>query len=170
MTDENDEINKLSQKIIKSLESSTTDGISYYVSILLESNKAIVSFDDYIDNLKQKSKVHTCQTSWDSDQLIIQCHNCKKNNTSCVCVNCFLKGNHQDHKIKIYHGSCGCCDCGDPMSWSKSGFCTMHSSPESNPELTQLDQDTRIKLISISKSAFYYCHKFASKNKDFLRL
>lgn len=167
MTEESGKINQLSQEIIKSLESSSTDGISKYISILLENESKPTTFDEYLNKLQQTLKSCTCKTSWNSDILLIKCLNCQKNSSSCVCAKCFLKGNHQGHKIIIFHGSCGCCDCGDPMCWSKSGFCSEHSGPESNPELTQLDSSTRIKLISISKSAFHYLQNFGSTNKQY---
>ena len=82
-------------------------------------------------------------------------------------MSCYSKSHHNGHKVFISHGTSGCGDCGDPLSWSESGFCSDHSVPETNPEQTQLDDTTRIKLISVSKSAFHYCYKFAFSNKQY---
>lgn len=98
---------------------------------------------------------------------MIHCNNCQKTKNSCICVPCFLKGNHQGHEVRITHSSNATCDCGDPILWSETGFCSDHPGPEPNPDLTQLDKDTRIKLMAISKAAFHYYLDFASFNKTF---
>ena len=169
MTNESEEIRKLSQKIIQSLESCETDGLEKYKSILLENEKKSTTFDEYLNQLQKKLKKCTCQASWNSDVLIIRCRDCQTDGNSCICVNCFTKGKHEGHKILIRHGDSGCCDCGDPFGWSKSGFCCDHSGPEPNPEQTQLDQSTRIKLISISNSSLHYIRQFADTNIDYFR-
>lgn len=167
MDQESEEIKNLSQEIIRSLESDSSDGINSYVSILTNNEQNINTFDQFSEKLQKTLKKCTCQASWNSDQLIVHCLDCEKSSNSCICVDCFLKGNHKGHRFKIVHSLCGCCDCGDLISWKKSGFCCDHPGPESNPELTQLDKTMRIKIISVSMSAFHYCLKFAEINQEY---
>jgi E3 ubiquitin-protein ligase UBR3 len=49
---------------------------------------------------------------------------------------CFLAGNHKDHDYKISKSSGGMCDCGDPLAWKRSGFCSKHTGAKEdlNPE------------------------------------
>eukprot|EP00300_Choanocystis_sp_HF-7_P016083 c19291_g1_i2.p1 GENE.c19291_g1_i2~~c19291_g1_i2.p1 ORF type:complete len:1392 (+),score=257.16 c19291_g1_i2:214-4176(+) len=49
--------------------------------------------------------------------------------SSCICPECFLNGDHEGHDYKIYHsGMGGSCDCGDPLAWRESGNCTRHGA------------------------------------------
>ena len=167
MEAQNEEIKNLSQKIIQSLETKSTDGISTYQSILLSEEPRSLTYNDYLERLEGTLKKCTCQNSWTTDKLIIECLDCQKNANSCICVDCFLKGNHKGHRITISHCESGCCDCGDPIQWSRSGFCCDHSGSEPHPDQTQLEVKTKVKLVSISMSAIHFMIKYASTNKEY---
>ena len=151
---ENEEIRVLTKKIINEIEKRPLRSVSFFESVFLGDNPSSITFDKYLEQLQKTLKKCTCQGSWTHNQLVIHCLDCQKTIGSCICVKCFLKGNHQGHKIMIAHADIASCDCGDPAFWSPEGFCSDHPGPESNPELTQLQRDTRVKTISISKAIF----------------
>lgn len=46
--------------------------------------------------------------------------------SSCICIECFLAGDHRNHKFKIKVNGNGVCDCGDPDGWRPEGNCSKH--------------------------------------------
>lgn len=157
---EKQEINVLTHKIIDAVSIDSNDFIKIFEKFLLKDEKE-TTIKEYLINLQGTLKKCTCQFSWSTDQLVIRCLDCQKFQNSCICVDCYLKGNHKGHQVSLIHYSNGCCDCGDSSSWSPSGFCKDHKGQEANPELTQLSRQTRIKIISICKACFHYCLQYA---------
>lgn len=96
-----------------------------------------------------------CQEEW-SEKMDIHWYDCANSPSSCVCLECFLKGNHKGHDYTIRPDTCGNCDCGDLSMLKWSGFCNDHYGVEENscPE-DYLDSDLRHLLTDIIfKSAF----------------
>ncbi|KAK8839121.1 hypothetical protein M9Y10_032593 [Tritrichomonas musculus] len=154
MTDEKEEIEILTQQIIKEIDAKPENTIKILESILLGDQQNTLSFDEYLQQLQKTLKKCVCQSSWTNSQLVINCLDCRKTKNACICVNCFLKGNHQGHRITISHPEAASCDCGNPSFWSSSGFCSDHPGPDPHPEQTQLSKDTRVKITSISNAIF----------------
>ena len=164
MEAEKKEIANLSQKIIDEIKADPNESISIFESCLLGDKKGLITYDEYLNQLQKSLKKCTCQASWSTDQLLVHCLDCEKTKNSCICINCFLKGNHQGHRIILTHSSAASCDCGDPLFWSPSGFCSDHPGPEPHPEQTQLTSETRIKLLSISKAALSLYLEYSKTN------
>ena len=69
----------------------------------------------------------TCQKSWMAGtRLIVHCDTCGLCPESCICLQCFLNGNHEGHQVRFRFGSNGNCDCGDDSLMKQSGFCSKH--------------------------------------------
>ena len=82
--------------------------------------------------------------------MVISCTTCSLNPKSCICLECFLNGNHEGHNYIVYPHSTENCDCGDISQWKQSGFCSKHHGLEDNshPE-NYLDEKLRILLTDI---------------------
>ena len=90
---------------------------------------------------------------------------------ACICVNCFLKWNHQEHRISITHPKSESCDCENTSFWSPSGFLSDHPGSDPHPEQTQLSKDARVKIISISNAIFSkYPTLIAAKKFQFCKV
>ena len=114
------------------------------------------SYKDFYNYHLQHSRMSTCQREWQNPQMSIHCFNCANNPQSCICLQCFLKGNHQGHDYTIRGDSTGNCDCGDFSLWKSQGFCTEHHGVEDNshPE-DYLDEKLRVALTdTVFKAAF----------------
>lgn len=159
---EQSQIEKFSMSFIKELECTQTNPIAFFAKQLNPDPE--VPFEVYLKNLQATLKTCSCQHSWFSGTLSIRCFDCQLSPNSCICVSCFLKGKHKGHKVKIAHSINGTCDCGDPMNWKPAGFCSDHPGPEENPEMTQLDSETRIKLISMANALFHHYTDYAILN------
>lgn len=55
------------------------------------------------------------------------CRECGMDATCVLCVDCFKKSTHRNHKYKMGTSSAGgCCDCGDVEAWKKGPYCDVH--------------------------------------------
>nr|XP_024380592.1 E3 ubiquitin-protein ligase PRT6-like isoform X4 [Physcomitrium patens]PNR51519.1 hypothetical protein PHYPA_010706 [Physcomitrium patens] len=113
-----------------------------------------LSFSQYLDYLQARGQAN-CTTVWTKGTVAYRCRTCQVNDSSAICVSCFLKGDHKDHDYVMYHSeSGGCCDCGDPEAWLPEGFCSAHKSvdryePNVPPDLVEVTQK------SLSNVLFY---------------
>ena len=68
-----------------------------------------------------------CTTTWSGDHVAYRCNTCGIWPSSCMCVECFDRSQHEGHDFRMYSSaSGGCCDCGDPAAWKREGFCKRH--------------------------------------------
>ena len=115
------------------------------------------TFQDFYNYHLQNSHVSTCQNEWSTNrQMSIHCDDCSNGKNSCICLQCFLNGNHQGHTYVVNPNSVGNCDCGDLSLWKRSGFCKHHQGLEndSHPE-NYLDEKLRTALTdTVFKGAF----------------
>lgn len=131
--------------------------------------------DEWKDKITESLPKSTCGISWPVKMFAIHCEDCQKSPCSCVCLTCFLNGNHQGHKASIRYSSNASCDCGDPMLWKESGFCSYHPGCCEHPEKTDIDPETYakyeeafIKLIRVFPYAIEGKDSSASDILDFL--
>ena len=131
-------------------------------SAINESHKIICSvtnfssFKDFYNYHLQNSHVSTCQNEWSTPKMSVHCVDCAVDSSSCICLQCFLNGNHQGHEYLISTNGIGNCDCGDTSLWKRSGFCPKHQGIEedSNPE-NYIDEKLRTTLTdTIFKASF----------------
>lgn len=55
------------------------------------------------------------------------CRECGMDATCVLCVDCFKKSVHRNHKYKMGTSSGGgCCDCGDIEAWKQDPYCDIH--------------------------------------------
>ncbi|KAK8849983.1 hypothetical protein M9Y10_018577 [Tritrichomonas musculus] len=121
------------------------------------------TFREFFDYHSHNSHISTCQNEW-SDRMSIHCNDCATDANSCVCLECFLNGNHQGHDYQVSVNSSGNCDCGDVNFWKPSGFCAKHHGLEdvSNPE-NYLDEKLRTALTDVVFKASFASIKKLNK-------
>ncbi|KAK8837591.1 hypothetical protein M9Y10_036122 [Tritrichomonas musculus] len=88
--------------------------------------------------------------------MSIYCFICGNTPSSCICLQCFLKGDHKGHEYTISADSIGNCDCGDLSMWKRSGFCSVHQNVENeaHPESYLTPELRAILTDVIFKAAF----------------
>ena len=79
-----------------------------------------------------------CDAVWYGDTIAYGCKDCGLSSASCVCVSCFELSDHDGHDFYISRSDYGCCDCGDPFAWRKSGFCSNHKGPRTGFDARKL--------------------------------
>lgn len=132
-----------------------------------ESKLSILSNLSYSDFLVQNSNpkhLSTCQESWSTPRLSIHCNNCGISENSCICLNCYLKGDHTGHDLIIKNGLIGNCDCGDYALWKKEGFCREHFGQSENPEKEQVPEIFQQLVIVITKASFLNIVQISQNN------
>jgi hypothetical protein len=72
----------------------------------------------------------------------------------CICVKCFLNGQHGGHSFQIYIDNDGNCDCGDSCYCDPSGFCCCHRGCSNDPDIDQLESEIRQDILDFSKLIF----------------
>jgi hypothetical protein len=75
-----------------------------------------------------------------------RCFDCMESNSSCICEECFVAGDHKGHNYIQYTTTNGCCDCGNDEAWNEKGFCTVHASIISKAT-HEILESTRSKYI-----------------------
>lgn len=56
------------------------------------------------------------------------CRECGMDATCVLCVDCFKKSVHKNHKYKMgTSNGGGCCDCGDVEAWKQDPYCDIHA-------------------------------------------
>lgn len=125
------------------------------------------SFDDFFSYHFHQSHSSTCQKEWRENKIAINCFDCALNTNACICLECFLNGNHQWHRYSILADATGYCDCGNSSLWKPSGFCKNHQGHHlDNPE-DYLDKNLRTILTdTIFKAAFSAANKIANEDDE----
>ncbi|KYQ88469.1 hypothetical protein DLAC_11181 [Tieghemostelium lacteum] len=110
-----------------------------------------------LQSILRKTSVHRfpfCQHEWTKKTYFFRCKDCCITETSCVCIDCFRKGNHieEGHSFMIEEsGMGGCCDCGNADSFYPKGFCSEHFLPEKpdHPAQKLESEEFRMKLYCL---------------------
>ncbi|XP_022906723.2 E3 ubiquitin-protein ligase UBR2 [Onthophagus taurus] len=118
---------------------------------------------------EKDKKPSVCGRVFKHGEPTYSCRECGMDNTCVLCVNCFKKSEHRNHKYKM-GASCGggCCDCGDTEAWKKDPYCETHALglqheqlhvqlPESLVERTRIVYDAVLwyayNLLTLEHSA-----------------
>ena len=152
MDDEEEKINLLTEHLVEQMENDLVVGIDACEELIKGKKNSDIPFYDYLEILQKQLKKSSCTSSWTSNTLSVRCETCSNCKNSCICIKCFLNGNHEGHDVSLHYFLDGNCDCGDPSMFNPSGYCSNHSNPDSHPERTQIDKETRIALIAISRA------------------
>lgn len=156
--------------------------IEYCESILCGDEFKTIS--DFISYHKSICPSNCCNHSWNKWKIAVFCKNCAKTQTSCICLQCYLNGNHQNHKTSFILADMGNCDCGDDSSWKSTGFCPKHFSPETENLSEQLSTFlcncfaaslTNLSFLAMHKSEEFtvisqWLNKFSDINSTFKAL
>ncbi|OHT03735.1 hypothetical protein TRFO_06571 [Tritrichomonas foetus] len=148
---EEEEIQILTNELTKKIEFDLISGLECCENAIKGYDNPI-SFSKFLESLQPKMKNSLCTASWSNRKLVANCSECQYDDNSCICLKCLLKGNHEGHNVYLSYSAGGNCDCGDSTFWKPEGFCSSHSLPEENPEMTQLDRRTRVAMIAASQA------------------
>ena len=137
-----------------------------YSQVIISTASNFKNFEEFLQYHSNNSHVSTCQNEWSGGHMSVHCSNCGIDVDSCICLDCFLNGNHQGHDYVIDTGSIGNCDCGDSSQWKHSGFCSKHSGQDENPQ-DYLDKNLQTLLTDIIfKAAFHSLSNFTNDNTE----
>ncbi|KAK9173723.1 UBR1-like ring finger treble clef domain containing protein [Cryptosporidium meleagridis] len=109
---------------------------------------------------KEMGTLSRCSQIWSGQHIAYRCITCGTSTSSCICVDCFQNGNHENHEYYIYKSDYGgCCDCGDEQAWNRDGFCRKHTISDTNSTYTCVNSDWNT-LKSNLKGFFHgvLCH------------
>lgn len=68
-----------------------------------------------------------CGRVFKMGEPIYFCRECCIDSTCVLCIDCFKKSVHKNHKYKMRTSSGGgCCDCGDTEAWKQDPYCDVH--------------------------------------------
>ena len=111
------------------------------------------------ENLKEMAEAYKerfpsskCGNFWDEGGSIsLTCEECRQTENSCVCLDCFLRQNHEGHHCRISLNSSGNCDCGDASFWKPECFCSEHKGQLENPDSLLEPEEKELFLKSFDK-------------------
>lgn len=81
-----------------------------------------------LKNLRQlDNPPSVCGRVFKMGEPTYNCRECGMDATCVLCVDCFKKSVHRNHKYKMGTSSGGgCCDCGDTEAWRQDPYCDVH--------------------------------------------
>lgn len=120
----------LSEREIKQLEFEfkTDLNLALHHCETIFCNGKFSNIDEFSLWVKGNFQSLRCTTSWTKPTLVVQCETCRIDKLACICLPCYLNGDHKGHKVSLVTSYKGFCDCGVCMSMKKEGFCRLHSS------------------------------------------
>ncbi|KAL7717625.1 E3 ubiquitin-protein ligase [Entamoeba marina] len=100
----------------------------------LWSKYSLYSLNELTSNCKNILPPTVCDVqqtgSSNNRSIIYRCKTCGIDDTSCICAQCFKRGNHEGHEFYAYTTTGPyTCDCGNDSSWKRTGFCPLHGNP-----------------------------------------
>lgn len=87
------------------------------------------SFHQVLQECSEIYQLSTCRTIFHGKgkEIFYRCKTCQTTPNSCLCIDCFKKGNHEGHEYFIQKTSGGgICDCGNESSIKQNGWCKRH--------------------------------------------
>ena len=91
------------------------------------------SFFEYLKSISKPNK-QVCNKAVKQGEGGYKCLDCEIDSLSLICCDCFNKNKekHKGHKVVFHPENYGYCDCGDPNTIKKEGFCPDHQGPFTN--------------------------------------
>lgn len=120
---------------------------------------------DILEDLKGSEKPSVlCGRVFKVGEPTYSCRDCGMDPTCVLCVECFKKSSHRNHRYKMStSGGGGYCDCGDKEAWKASPFCELHekgaSENDSVSPLDALPLDIGAKCKLVFSAVLEYCHQ-----------
>ncbi|XP_033841359.1 E3 ubiquitin-protein ligase UBR2 isoform X2 [Periophthalmus magnuspinnatus] len=90
------------------------------------------------------------------------CRECAADPTCVLCMNCFLKSVHKDHRYRMTtSGGGGFCDCGDSEAWKQGPYCSSHLPKDQDQDQDQdpvqsLDPDLVYRAFQVFRTVLRY--------------
>ncbi|ESO96461.1 hypothetical protein LOTGIDRAFT_115669, partial [Lottia gigantea] len=119
--------------------------------------------EEVFRNLKEKDKPsQICGHGFKTGEPTYSCRDCATDPTCVLCISCFQKSPHREHRYKMSaSGGGGYCDCGDPEAWKIEPFCEQHkpkmeADEDFNP-MDELPSDLSDRASALFLSALKYC-------------
>lgn len=142
----------LYEEICRKLEGDLEEGLEFCQNLLCGTE--FPSFEAFLNQKKKKIHSSICSNAWTESQgYIVLCKDCRMYKTSCICLQCFLEGNHYEHDFSISTSTTGNCDCGDLYFWKESGTCIRHKKCNENKEINFITPEMRTLYITIFSAA-----------------
>jgi len=101
---------------------------------------------------KQNFPPSVCGRVFKMGEPTYNCRECGMDSTCVLCVDCFKRSPHKNHKYKMgtsYGG--GCCDCGDIEAWKHDAYCQTHKlgleKKHVNLNFLTIDMEKRAYLV-----------------------
>ena len=129
------------------------------------------TYDEFFSHHKKEAHYAICPNYTSTlTKLFVYCADCSKKtgDFSSICLQCFLKGNHEGHNYYIFPTKYDICNCGDHDYFINTIFCSEHkgiNSDETNPE-NNLDETLRETLTNTIFSAAFSSFKAYSTASD----
>ncbi|XP_050407008.2 E3 ubiquitin-protein ligase UBR2 isoform X1 [Patella vulgata] len=118
--------------------------------------------EEVFRTLKEKDKPsQICGHGFKTGEPTYSCRDCATDPTCVLCINCFQKSSHKQHRYRMStSGGGGYCDCGDLEAWKMDPFCEEHKprmegEEDLNPmDLLPVDLSRRAKVLFLSTLQF----------------
>lgn len=104
---------EINYKDLRSLFLSDPSLAVEYCHAIISTTTKIDTFQSFYTYHLSNSQKFSCLNEWMSPQMSIHCSTCGMQPNACICLQCFLNGNHQGHEYSISVNSRGSYDCGD---------------------------------------------------------
>ncbi|RZF37437.1 hypothetical protein LSTR_LSTR013673 [Laodelphax striatellus] len=100
-------------------------------TILFDTLEEFICDGDPQEVLKNLSRLDNppsvCGRVFKMGEPSYHCRECGMDATCVLCVDCFKKSSHRNHKYKMGTSiGGGCCDCGDVEAWKTEPYCEVH--------------------------------------------
>lgn len=97
------------------------------------------------------------------------CRECGTDPTCVLCVDCFKKSEHRNHRYKMSTSSGGgCCDCGDVEAWKSHPHCKTHilGTLESTSKEVQFPDDMRERTKITFQAVLQYAYQLLTNDYE----
>uniref|UniRef100_A0AAV2L6C4 E3 ubiquitin-protein ligase n=1 Tax=Knipowitschia caucasica TaxID=637954 RepID=A0AAV2L6C4_KNICA len=89
------------------------------------------------------------------------CRECAADPTCVLCMSCFLKSEHKEHRYRMTtSGGGGFCDCGDSEAWKQGAACSEHKQDQDQDQdqdpVQSLDPDLVFRAFGVFRAILRY--------------
>ncbi|OHT10155.1 hypothetical protein TRFO_20611 [Tritrichomonas foetus] len=135
----------LSQDLDKSVEG----GLQFANLLLVPHGYA--DFQDFSQKCQKNRHLCACTNDFQRYGIYSHCDSCSNDRLSCVCLDCFFKGDHSGHNFYFLQSKDPICDCGQSYSMKPESFCSDHQGNIDEPEKNLLTDDQIKKTVPVLK-------------------
>lgn len=113
------------------MESTNTQPLSEFDGKIIDYNFCtsyiFENYEEFCKNTSESSR-GICSKALAENEFSFKCYDCELvNENQIYCADCFLNGNHENHRCFTLFAGGGCCDCGDSNILKPTGHCKNHN-------------------------------------------